>query len=119
MARSERPGGAACWHLYVVRTVDGFLYTGISTDVARRFAEHTAMGRKSARFLRTRKPLCIAFSQAIGNRPLALRVERHFKALSKKDKEQIVSAGSLAFDSESGGITLTAGKPPEVGQLFR
>ena len=28
------------WHLYLVRCHDGSLYTGITTNVARRFAEH-------------------------------------------------------------------------------
>ena len=60
-------GPPACWYLYVIRTVDGSLYTGISTDVARRFREHLVQGRKTARYLRARKPLHVAFSQAIGD----------------------------------------------------
>jgi predicted GIY-YIG superfamily endonuclease len=28
------------WHLYLVRTAGGRLYTGIATDVDRRLAEH-------------------------------------------------------------------------------
>ncbi|MCP5910167.1 GIY-YIG nuclease family protein, partial [Klebsiella pneumoniae] len=29
-----------CWFLYLVRTADNALYTGITTDVARRFLQH-------------------------------------------------------------------------------
>lgn len=97
-------GPMACWHFYVVRTVDGSLYAGISTDVARRFREHLAQGRKTAHYLRSRKPLCLAFSQAIGDRPLALKVEHHFKRLRRKDKERVVAARCLDFDRDSGKI---------------
>lgn len=30
------------WHLYLLRTASGMLYTGITTDVARRLAQHQA-----------------------------------------------------------------------------
>ncbi|MFX5085323.1 GIY-YIG nuclease family protein, partial [Acinetobacter baumannii] len=29
-----------CWFLYLIRTADNRLYTGITTDVARRFCQH-------------------------------------------------------------------------------
>ena len=94
----------SCWYLYVIRTVDGSLYAGIFTDVVRRFQEHLARGRKTARYLRARRPMCLTFSQAIGDKPLALKVERHFKRLPKKTKELVVSSGRLCFDGASGRI---------------
>ena len=37
-----------CWFLYLVRTADNALYTGITTDVARRFLQHqTGKGAKA------------------------------------------------------------------------
>ena len=30
------------WHLYMLRLPSGMLYTGITTDVARRLAQHQA-----------------------------------------------------------------------------
>ncbi|MFC1829099.1 GIY-YIG nuclease family protein, partial [Thermodesulfobacteriota bacterium] len=38
------------WYLYIVRCCHGSLYTGIATDVERRFAEHQA--NKGAKYLR-------------------------------------------------------------------
>lgn len=93
-----------CWHLYVVRTIDGSLYTGIATDVARRFKEHQAQGKKAAGYLRAHKPREVVFSMPVGGRGLALKVEHHFKGLSKAAKERIVRSGRLAFDGESGRI---------------
>ena len=96
----------ACWYLYLVKTVDNSMYAGISTDVDRRFREHCAQGRKTAKYLLAHKPLSLAFSQALGDRSLALKVEYQFKLLSKKDKDRIVDAQQLIFELDSGRIRI-------------
>jgi len=92
------------WHLYVVRTIDSFLYAGIATDVRRRFKEHLSQGRKASRYLLAHKPRELVFSMAVGDRGLALKVEYRFKRLSKGAKERIVQSGRMAFDRSSGRI---------------
>lgn len=79
------------WYLYMVRCRDGSLYTGIATDIERRLAEHQS--GKGAKYLRGRSPLKLAFSDKIGRRSLALKIERSIKRLSKDGKERIVAAG--------------------------
>ncbi len=76
------------WHLYLLRCRDGSLYTGITTDVARRIAAHSA-GR-GARRLRGRGPLELVFSHPVGDRGTALRLECRVKRLSRPDKERLV-----------------------------
>lgn len=76
------------WYLYLVRCNDGSLYTGISTDVQRRFEDH--VNNRGARRLRGRGPLELVFSQALGDRSLASRIEHRVKRLSKADKERLV-----------------------------
>jgi putative endonuclease len=88
MAEAKRR--AAKWSVYLVRRADGALYTGIATDVERRFAEHSA-GR-GAKALRGRGPLELAGHRRVGERGLALRVERRIKLLPKEDKERLVRA---------------------------
>ena len=94
------------WHLYVIRTVDQYLYAGVSTDVQRRFAEHLGQGRKCARYLRAHRPARLVFFQAIGSRSLALKVEYRFKQLTRAQKEGIVRAGRLCFDEVSGSVEI-------------
>ena len=72
------------WYLYLVRCRDGSLYTGITTDVARRFAEHQGNGDVGAKYLRGRGPLVLVFQKKLGSRSLALGVESKVKKLSKK-----------------------------------
>ncbi len=43
------------WHLYMIRVKRGSLYTGIATDVDRRFAEHAEGGKKGSKYLRARR----------------------------------------------------------------
>ncbi|MBQ26555.1 MAG: hypothetical protein CMH81_00205 [Nitrospiraceae bacterium] len=79
------------WHLYIVRCREGTLYTGISTDVARRFAEHQDNSNKAAKYLRGRGPLELVLAKAIGdNKCVALSVERQIKNLSKLRKEAVL-----------------------------
>jgi putative endonuclease len=78
------------WHVYVVRTRDGALYTGVTTDVARRIAEHRTGGR-GARYLRGREPLEIVYRRRLGERGLALRVEWRLKRRPRADKLEIVA----------------------------
>ncbi|MCS3902740.1 putative endonuclease [Methylohalomonas lacus] len=79
------------WHLYLIRTDNGTLYTGITTDVERRLAEHQQGGRLAARYLRANLPVELVYSVAIGSRSLATRLEWAVKQLPKSHKEAIVS----------------------------
>ena len=80
----------ADWYLYMVRTASGTLYTGVSTDVARRFAEHQAGGPRCARSLRGRGPLQLVFSQAVGDRSRALSLEWHIKRWPRRHKDELI-----------------------------
>jgi putative endonuclease len=80
------------WHLYLIRCHDGSLYTGITTDGARRFAEHQGNGDAGAKYLRGRGPLVLVFQKKLGGRSLALGVESKVKKLSKARKEELIRA---------------------------
>lgn len=88
----------AQWSLYVIRAGNGELYTGISSDVERRVAEHAAGGKKAARYLRGRGPIQLVFSQEIGSRSDALKAEAAVKKLPKNMKESLIN-GEQPFDS--------------------
>ena len=49
------------WFIYLIRCRDTTLYTGISTDVARRFVEHQHDKVKGSRYLRGKGPLQLVF----------------------------------------------------------
>ena len=79
------------WFLYMIRTEQGHLYTGITTDVARRFSEHQG-GKVGAKYLRSKGPLTLVYQRAVGGRSLTSKVEYAIKnKLSKSQKERIVA----------------------------
>lgn len=82
------------WHIYLIRTDAGTLYTGMTTDVERRFAEHEASGARAARSLRGKGPLKLVYSARIGNRVAAARLEYAIKQWPRQRKEALV-AGRL------------------------
>jgi len=83
------------WHLYLVRCAGGALYTGISTDVERRFEQHR-LGQ-GAKFLRGRGPLELVFREEVGRRGEALRTELRVKALPRESKLALI-AGELLLE---------------------
>ena len=95
------------WHLYLVRTARGALYTGITTDVARRVGQH-ARGA-GAKALRARGPLTLVYQVALGERGCALRAEHAIKRLGKAHKELLVTA---QFDAPALIASLGLKLPP-------
>ena len=89
---------APTWSLYVIRCGDDSLYCGITTDVERRFTEHSEDGKKTAKYLRGRGPLKLVLQQEVGDKPAALKAELRFKKLPKEDKEAVVACGMLPGD---------------------
>lgn len=80
------------WHLYMLRTPTGMLYTGITTDVQRRLHQHQQ--GKGAKALRGKGELTLVFHCEAGDRSEASKLEYQVKQLSKKQKEQLVHSCS-------------------------
>jgi uncharacterized protein (TIGR02453 family) len=76
------------WHVYVARCGDGTLYTGITTDPARRESAHNA-GR-GASYTRARRPVRLIHLEPAADRPAALRRELAIKRLTRAEKETLV-----------------------------
>ena len=82
------------WSVYIIRCADCTFYTGISTDVARRFEEHASGSPKSAKYLRGRAPLDSIYTKEIGTQSEATIEERRIKALTKTQKMNLVAGQS-------------------------
>ena len=86
------------WYLYLIRCRDGTFYTGITTDVVRRLAEHQGEGNTGAKYVQSRRPLTLVMQKKLGSQGLALRVERRVKKLSKAQKEKLIGANEYIED---------------------
>ncbi|UTH75608.1 GIY-YIG nuclease family protein [Chromobacterium sp. IIBBL 290-4] len=81
------------WFLYVLRCESGTLYTGVSTDVARRFRQHQA--GKGARYTRLNPPRAIELVIEYPDRSSALKAEYAFKQLSTAAKRDFLSRHAM------------------------
>ena len=76
------------YYTYLLRCEDGSLYAGITTDLARRFAEH--MGGKGAKYTAAHRPVRLEAAWEASGRAEASRLEHRLKALTKAEKERLI-----------------------------
>jgi putative endonuclease len=79
------------WYVYMIKASDGRLYTGVTTDVERRFNEHFG-SLKGARFFRGRQPVEVVFTENHPDRSSAQRRESEIKKLPRVLKLELIGA---------------------------
>ena len=79
------------WFVYMIEASDRSLYTGVTTDVQRRFAEHGDTD-KGAKYFRGRKPLKVVYTQSLPDRSSALKREAEIKKLTRQNKLQLIGS---------------------------
>jgi putative endonuclease len=80
------------WHVYILRCVDGTLYTGITTDLDRRLTEHNS--GTGARYTAARRPVELFYTERADDRSDASRREVEIKAMSRAEKLGLISSGT-------------------------
>jgi len=76
------------YFVYIIRCRDGSLYTGITTNLERRFLEHKkGLGGAYTQSHPVRK---LVFSEKKMTRGAALRRELEIKSLSRREKLQLI-----------------------------
>lgn len=75
------------WFVYLLECVNGKIYTGITTDVTRRFDEH--LKGTGAKFTRANPPLHILAVKLCMNRSEASSMEYYIKRLKPSQKKEL------------------------------
>ncbi len=76
--------------VYILRCSDGTLYTGYTTDLARRVRQH-ASGH-GGKYTRVRTPVELVYSEAFRTRRQAMQREAEIKRLPRAKKIQLVNS---------------------------
>jgi putative endonuclease len=76
------------WQVYILLCSDNSLYTGITTDIARRFQQH--VDGRGAKYFRGRQPLQVVYLEADHSRSSASRREGFIKKLKRAEKELLL-----------------------------
>ncbi len=82
------------WIVYMIRCDDGSLYTGVTTDLERRFSEHDE-GKRGARYFAGRRPEAVVWNEAGHDRSSALRREAAIKKLNRRDKLRLADSNGI------------------------
>lgn len=81
------------WYVYILRCADDTLYTGITTDVSRRVAEHNSgTAGKGAKCTSARRPVTLVHSEECIDRSDASKREWAIKQLSRKEKNLLLTS---------------------------
>lgn len=76
------------YFVYILECADGSLYTGITTDVARRFKEHQA--GTASHYTRAHKAIRVVYTETCADRSSALKRECAMKRLSRSGKIALI-----------------------------
>ncbi len=74
-------------YVYIIECADGTFYTGYTTDVDRRVAEHNA--GEGAKYTRGRTPVTLRHTETYESQAAAMRREYELKQLSHTEKAQL------------------------------
>ena len=84
------------WLVYMIETRSGKLYTGITTDLDRRFRQHLGEIKGGARFFHSDPVAKVVFREHSDSRSAATRREMNIKKLTRSQKLLLVAGYSKA-----------------------
>lgn len=77
------------WFVYILRCSDNTLYTGVTTDIARRLQEHN-QGSQGAKYTRARRPVELVYQEPAADRSAAQQREYHIRRMSAAQKRDLI-----------------------------
>lgn len=81
------------WFVYILRCSDDTLYTGITTELDRRVAEHNNKQKNlGARYTRARHPVTLIYHETFESRSLASKREAEIKRLKRQQKLSLIAS---------------------------
>lgn len=92
-------------YTYMIRCVDGSIYTGITKDVERRMKEHKERGKECAKYTRTHHFLKLEAVFEAKSWSDAARLEYAIKRLSRKQKEALIANPFLVDELFEGKLS--------------
>ena len=80
------------WYVYMLKCRDGSFYTGISTDVEARVKTHNCDKARASRYVWSRRPVILVYSERVMDKSTALKREATIKKLTRDNKECLIKS---------------------------
>jgi putative endonuclease len=93
MGYNRCKGPVMTWFVYILECKGGTLYTGITSDLERRFREH--LGGK-ARYTSYNPPKRIVYSEVVKTKSQALKREAEIKKYKREKKLVLITSGKVS-----------------------
>lgn len=77
------------WFVYILKCADDTLYTGITTDVDRRLAEHKA--GTASKYTAAKGAQEMIYTEEAPDRAVASQREAEIKKLSREEKQELIT----------------------------
>jgi len=78
------------WFVYVLRCMDGSLYTGVTKDLKRRGEQHNA--GTASKYTRSRRPVKLLYQEVHPSQSSALKREAAIKSMNRREKLKMIHA---------------------------
>jgi len=79
------------WYVYMIKCADETLYTGITTDIAKRVQAHNGEIKGGAKYTRFKRPVILVYQEESGDRSSASIREYALKKLSREEKLKLIT----------------------------
>ena len=87
------------YFVYIMKCGDGSLYTGITTDLKRRFAEHQA--GTGGRYTRAKGVVRVVHAEELQDRSSASKREAEIKSWPRKKKLDLIRRGRIVSEQKN------------------
>jgi putative endonuclease len=95
------------WHVYIILCSDETLYTGITTDIARRIGQHAA--GSGAKYFRGRQPKQLFYLEEGHDRSSASKRELAIKGMTRPEKQLLACSEANIAYLKNWGLSTVAG----------
>ena len=77
------------YYTYILKCIDGTLYTGITTDLERRVLEHNT-SKLGAKYTQVRRPVELIYHEEFENRSESCKREVEIKKMTRQNKLNLI-----------------------------
>ena len=93
LSNVKKPKASNPWYVYILQCKDGTYYTGCTTDIERRIAQHYA--GTGAKYCRGRGPFTLEWSMMLSCRSNACKLESLIKRMTREQKQCLIEKGTF------------------------
>ena len=84
------------YYTYMLRCADNSIYTGMTSDLDKRFNEHKSKSKNGAKYTKSHNAVKLEAAWKSKDKSLACKLEYQIKNLTKKQKEKLINGEKLS-----------------------